>query len=219
MRVWAGQVEAENVSLRQARAELHQRIADLESRLLEAREEAERARADVDYWKEEFFELQKVRTAPSSSEFIPEPAPTRVAEALARVEQAHPERISIKLNSVSDKASPFLDAEAVYKALVFLATTYVAARSGRHPCQDLDAACREASGFLYKPGQSPVTVGRYRHDYETTWQGQRVPLEEHLAKGTGRDPRHAIRVGFFFDRRQNRVVVGYIGQHQTTTET
>jgi hypothetical protein len=62
-------------------------------------------------------------------------------------------------------------------------------------------------------------MGQYKSDYEVTWRGKAVKLREHVGFGTSRDPRHTIRVAFFFDDRTKRVVVGYVGLHQQNRAT
>jgi hypothetical protein len=86
-------------------------------------------------------------------------------------------------------------------------------------CPDLDESCRRASDFRYAAHQSEVTMGQYKSDYEITWRGKVVKLREHVGFGTSRDPRHTIRVAFFFDDRTKRVVVGYVGLHQQNRAT
>jgi hypothetical protein len=64
-----------------------------------------------------------------------------------------------------------------------------------------------------------VTMGQYASDYEIAWGGRVIQLKEHVGFGTRRDPRHTIRVAFFFDGRARKVVVGYVGLHQQNQST
>jgi hypothetical protein len=102
--------------------------------------------------------------------------------------------------------------------LRWLATTYHGAKTGvSRP--DLVESCRRARGFRYAAHQSEVTMGQYKSDYEITWRGKVVTLKEHVGFGTSRDPRHTIRVAFFFDDRTKKIVVGYVGLHQQNRAT
>ena len=41
----------------------------------------------------------------------------------------------------------------------------------------------------------------------------------HIKKGTSREARYSIRVGFHYDEESEKLVIGYIGQHQTTANS
>ncbi len=62
-------------------------------------------------------------------------------------------------------------------------------------------------------------MGQYSSDYEIIWGNKTVKLKEHLGFGTSKDPRHTIRVAFFFDSSGKKVIVGYVGLHQQTRAT
>jgi hypothetical protein len=128
------------------------------------------------------------------------------------------DNLKIIENRVEKDAHLFDQPELLFGALRWLATTYHAAKTGVS-CPDLDQSCRRASGFRYAAHQSEVTMGQYKSDYEITWRGKVVKLKEHVGCGTSKDPRHTIRVAFFFDDRSKRVVVGYIGPHQRNRTT
>lgn len=216
--VAAAKERGDNAELLRLVYEEKERLADekasLEKQLLDAWGDLERARQDATYWRKE-YEVARRSVSPSSDASEP-PAPSSVAEALQQVAQMFPERLEVHANSSSDEHTPFEDVESLAKALRFLATTYVDARSGKRSCNDLDAAVRTTSGFFYKAGQSEITMGQFKNEYEATWNGRKIKLEEHIGKGTGRDPRRSIRLGFYYDRESQKVVIGYVGQHQTT---
>ncbi len=106
--------------------------------------------------------------------------------------------------------------EKLFGALRWLATTYRDAKIGTKPCPDLDASCRTTCGFRYAGHQSEVTMGQ-SSDYEVRRNGKTVQLREHLTLGASHDPRHTCRVAFFTE--DDKVVVGFIGQHQTTRQS
>ena len=101
----------------------------------------------------------------------------------------------------------------VFLALKWLARQYVVARrSGDR--KDLPASCKDFCGFEYVPGQSKSTMGMYREDYQFNYRGQPVFAEEHLRWGVSRDPRQILRISFYYDKQENRVVLHYVGRHQ-----
>ncbi|HEX7051392.1 MAG TPA: hypothetical protein VF188_14390 [Longimicrobiales bacterium] len=199
-------------------AESNERVERLERRLAAVREDAERQRARAAKWERFYGELRAlVERAGIDLGPLPHERPTTVREAVEWALARYGDRITLALNSQAElDDNPFEDAESVRRALQCLATTYHDARTGIAPCPDLDAAFLNDSGFHYCPHQSPVTMGRYANYYQTQWEGESVPLEEHLRKGTSRDPRRALRIAFHFDARRKRIIVGYIGQHQRT---
>ena len=62
-------------------------------------------------------------------------------------------------------------------------------------------------------------MGRYKDWYVTKVDGKARRLRDHVGKGNSKDPRHTIRIGFDWDKEQQAVIVGYIGQHQQTAAT
>ena len=146
--------------------------------------------------------------------------PVDVREALDRALVEFGDRLELKLNSRSFvDGNPFLKVADFYSSLRFLATTYFDSKVGIKGCADLDAVCRDESGFFFKPHQSELTTSKYANYYETEWDGKTVLLEAHLGRGTTKDARHTIRVAFFFDAAKQKLVIGYVGQHQRTGGT
>jgi hypothetical protein len=144
--------------------------------------------------------------------------PITSREAVEAAAHEFKDRLKIIENRIEKDAGYFDRPELLYGALRWLATTYHGAKAGL-TCPDLDESCRRVSGFRYTAHQSEVTMGQYASDYEVTWRGKLVKLREHIGFGTSRDRRHTIRVAFFFDDKTKRVVVGYVGLHQTSDYT
>ncbi len=127
------------------------------------------------------------------------------------------DRLFFQCNSESTiEDNPFKWPEQVWKALEWLATSYYDSRIGLATNPDLDVSCREASGMWYKTSQHDNTMALYRNAYTTRVNGRIIWLGEHIGKGTGFDPRRTIRIGFDWDRTLQKVIIGYIGRHQTT---
>ncbi len=131
-------------------------------------------------------------------------------------------KLAFALNSRSDRDYPYARPHEVERAFDWLATTYRDAmtdsRSVSH--QDLHLSLREAAGWHFRPHQSATTVGRFREWYECSWNGSRRQVLSHIGRGdTKRMAGNAIRIGFTWDREHELIVIGFIGQHQRTTQS
>lgn len=207
-------VESVDGDLKRLQDENHR----LQLQLLEANERAETEANKAESWRLAYEGSQRTVPQATSEASASMPPPSTVREAVDRVASQFEGKIVLMENSASDiDSNPFEDCHSLYKALCFLATTYVKAKSGEVACADLASACKQASGFTYSAHQSEVTIGQNRGDYETAWKGRKVTLKEHIKKGSNREARYAIRVAFFYDDKDKVVVLGFIGQHQTTS--
>ena len=190
--------------------------APLEKRLLEAAEGVVVVRVEGGQELSRILEVVPLPDPPAPTP----PSVRSVREAVESVARNHPEALVFAFNSASTGMDcPFEDAVAVRSALEFLATTYRDARSGRASCPDLDLELRQRCGFFYRPHQSSVTMGRFSESYTAVHEGRRYELREHIGKGTGRDGRHSIRIAFTYLEDEDRVLIGFLGQHQRTTAT
>ena len=106
---------------------------------------------------------------------------------------------------------PYARPAEVFDALAWLATCY------RH--RDAPEIGRACSGWFHKPDQSESTVGMYREWYQTSFCGRTLRVTNHIGKGTSFDPRNTIRIGFTWDEKAQRVVIGYVGQHQRSRKS
>jgi hypothetical protein len=139
------------------------------------------------------------------------------AIALARTDFAT--TMEIIEGRVSKEALLFEQPELLYAALKWLATTYRDAKAGTERCSDLDKSCREACEFRYNAHQSEITMSMFPSDYEVTFKNEKIKLREHIGFGTSTEPRHTVRLAFFYDENAKMVIVGYVGQHQTTRKS
>lgn len=205
---WLKQYETDLAALGTARQEL----ASLSDKLLEREEEVRR-------WRQMY--LQALRGHPTEADNIGTEAPS-VENAAGAIEAAaidFADQLEIVQGRISKETALFEEPELLYASLKWLATTYRDAKIGTRSCPDLDKSCRESCEFRYNGHQSEITMGMYATDYELTRDGVTVKLREHIRFGTSTEPRHTIRMAFFFDNKTNKVVIGYIGQHQTTRKS
>lgn len=198
-------LEQETDDLEHENAGLKEQVKALERRLYESRSQEENLRWAVAY-----------RDNPGETEDTPELDSVGAAVALAR--ERYPGQLLFQLNAESNAdESSFKWPEQVWNALRWLATDYFTSHLGRNPIGDMDEACRSACGMWYKTSQHENTMTQFRDSYSTWVDGRRIWLGEHIGKGNSFDPRRTIRIAFDWDRQLQKVVIGYIGQHQRTS--
>ena len=197
-------LEQESDDLEHENAGLKAQVKALERRLYESRSQEENLRWAVAY-----------RDNPGETEDTPELDSVGAAVALAR--ERYPGQLLFQLNAESNAdESSFKWPEQVWNALRWLATDYFTSHLGQNPIGDMDEACRSACGMWYKTSQHENTMTQFRDSYTTWVDGRRIWLGEHIGKGNSFDPRRTIRIAFDWDRQLQKVVIGYIGQHQRT---
>ena len=211
-------VQAEMTALREENGRLRKNNEELRAQSARAlgaqcdgeveslKDEITRSRRAEEQWRQAYVESRKGRR--------PEDKPVRIGsvrDAVALAREAFPDRLLIKLNTSSNEDTPFTNPSEVYDALAWLATAYRDANDKR-----IGEAC---SGWSCKKDQVENSIAKYREQYETVVDGKTWYLGAHVGKGTSRDPRYTIRIGFARDEENNRVVVGFIGQHQRNRQS
>ena len=189
-------LQIENRDLREVRDELRRELHD--SRLM------------AESWR---IALRK----PGADELDETPPIGSLEDAVNLARNRFVGRLKIWPNSKSEiEDNPFDSPLQAWDALEWLATTYRDSRMGKISVPDLDASIREACGWWYKSHQNESTVSKYEEWYSATVDGCTYRLHEHIGTGSSRDSRYTIRIGIDWDKRRNRVVVGYVGQHPKT---
>ncbi|GEM_PF-3571508 len=149
--------------------------------------------------------------------------PANVAEAVDRILHRFPGRLALALNNRSSRDYPYARPQEVERALEWLATVVWEMRAhgkGTGDFRTLHHQLLECCGWFYRPGQSSTTIGRYPDWYRCTFEGRTLVLEEHIGRGSAKRGAHnVIRVAFAWDEPSGKIVVGFIGQHQKTTQT
>ncbi len=196
----------ENGRLRSSNEELRAESGRRDDEARKLNELIARSRRTEEQWRQAYVESRKGRR--------PDDAPVRidsVGEAVALAREAFGDRLLIKLNSRSNENTPFANPAEVYDALAWLATAH---RDGND--HRIGEAC---SGWMYKTSQREESIAKYREWYETLADGKTWYLGAHIGKGTSRDPRHTIRIGFVRDEEGHRVIIGFIGLHQRNRQS
>ncbi len=191
---------------------------DIRQEMKSLRNELRASQSQEESWRLAYVEASRQRSVEDGED---EPAAIgSVAEAAHLAEKMFAAELLFRPNSRSDiKDNPFEDPKAVFDALRWLATVYYRSRMGESNLADPDSSIREACGWSYKSHQSTLTMNRFKNWYTTRVDGKIRWLGEHIGKGTSKDPRHTIRIGFDWDKERKAVIVGFIGRHQQTTVT
>lgn len=172
---------------------------------------------------ERWLDARSEKFDEEESETGPDEGPRDIGSAVKSVCERFPGRITIALNKRSNQAHPYTRPVEVERALEWLATVYWEVRMGMLKGQDhraLNHGLLETCGWFYRPRQSPTTMGRYPDWYRCSFNGRALELEEHIGRGNAkRQGEDSIRIAFAWDARSSLVVVGFIGQHQKTTQS
>lgn len=129
------------------------------------------------------------------------------------------DRIVVLPRAIAEaKKSQYSDPRLVYEALEMLAETYPRVRKGELPRDTLMNRCLEL-GLSIGGSVDPGRAGQAGNDYFVTWDNRRRFLDQHLSKGISRDPRHCMRIYFFYDEQAQKVVCGWLPTHLSNSKT
>lgn len=141
-----------------------------------------------------------------------------VGAAVQEAQERFPRQLMFRLNTESwVNGNPYDDSQAVVDALEWLATTYVPARLGNMDFDTLNDSLYKACRWKYSNSQQDPDFFRTEGQYRMLVNGKAYYLNETIGRGAGHDPVNTIRIAFYWDRHRERVVIGYIGQHQLTS--
>lgn len=200
---------------------LQSKIAGLESDLLQIDNELVST-------KEQLYQVELERDAYRQALESNEPAtrdaehePNSLAEAVEIVERRHTDRLICALNSSSNwKKNPFKRPGEALQALGFLAEEWWESKMGnKRPDRDFDHLLKERLGWTFRSSQANSTMGRWANEYTASFDDRSFELAHHLVYGSAKNSRYSLRIAFAWDEVTEKVVIGYIGQHQTNTRT
>jgi len=195
---------------------LTEELNNAQKALEQASTERQNKEEEAQQWRELYIgQLRRSQVQTGSEDTAIDDAAIDDAKiALEMAKRDFAGRIKFIENRIHRETYEFGQPELLYAALKWLATDYLNARRGERRSENLDAECRAVSRFFYRQSQSPVTMGQYWDDYHVSYEERNVALEEHIGFGTRTEPRHSIRIAFFYDGTLRQVVIGYVGQHQ-----
>ena len=112
------------------------------------------------------------------------------------------------------KGSQYEDIELVYKSGLLLARQYRDMRLGAGK-ELFELQCARL-GIECSPTHASSRAGERGDEYFVEYHGRRRYLDTHLKKGNSREPRHCLRVYFFWDEDDQQVIIGSLPGHLTT---
>ncbi len=198
-------------SLQSENQHLHRNLKSLHNKLYTSEKEAE-------IWRVAYIEeASKGAVITGEDEDL---SIESVNDAVEHAKEKYDDKLLFELNGKSRvEDNPFKHPKAVWDALQWLATTYYESRMGKINLSSFDVSIREACKWWYKRQQSDITMNKYK-DWYTTKVGNKIHwLHKHIGTGSSKDARYTIRIAFDWDKSKERVVVGFIGQHQQTDAT
>ena len=209
------QSEANYIALK---SDHEEEVESLQSQLHEHRDEIEKLQEEAERWRRHYIEeaSKGVATTGEDEDLSIE----SVNDAVELAKKRFDDKLLFQLNGKSRvEDNPFIHPKAVWDALQWLAITYYEARMGVISLTNPDVSIRKACKWWYKGHQSDITMNKYE-DWYTTKVGNKIHwLKKHIGTGSNKDARYTIRVAFDWDKSKERVVVGFIGQHQQTDAT
>ncbi len=211
------QSEADYIALKSAH---EKEVESLQSQLHERQDEIEKWQKETERWRRHYIEAARKEAATAGED--EDLSIESVNDAVALAKEKFDDKLIFQLNGKSRvEDNPFRHPKAVWDALQWLATTYYGFRTGESNLSslDLDVSIREACKWWYRGHQSDMTMNKYEEWYTTKVENKIHWLKKHIGTGSSKDARYTIRVAFDWDKSKERVVIGFIGQHQQTDAT
>ncbi len=205
-------------SLQSENQHLNGEVESLQSQLHTSQNGIEKWQKEAERWRRYYIEeaSKGAATAGEDEDLSIE----SVNDAVELAKERFDDKLLFQLNGKSRvEDNPFKHPKAVWDALQWLATTYYGARLGKISLTNPDVSIRKACKWWYKGHQSDITMNKYE-DWYTTKVGNKTHwLKKHIGTGSSRNARYTIRIAFDWDKSKERVVIGFIGQHQQTDAT
>ena len=209
------QSEADYIALK---SEHQNEIESLKRKLHKNQNGIEKWQKEAEIWRVAYIEEASngAATASEDEDLVIE----SVNDAVALAKERFDDKLLFQLNGKSRvEDNPFRHPKAVWDALHWLATTYYGFRTGESNLSSLDVSIREACKWWYRGHQSDMTMNKYEEWYTTKVENKIHWLKKHIGTGSSKDARYTIRIAFDWDKSKERVVIGFIGQHQQTDAT
>jgi len=201
--------EKENAELKEKLRQLQEENADLRAGLQLSQDNLRAM------WRAQ--DVEGIGTAEPVPEEETEP---ESLEEAVRMAQSNFSETLVFLESAitSAKDSPFKRPKRVSQALLAMhevCQEWRKSRKGKVAIGLLERRFAD-KGFTYKPRESMTSTGKWAREYEATYRGRKVPIEEHLALGKG-GPDTCLRIHFYKDDEEEKYVIAHVGRHKTNT--
>lgn len=234
-KTWEELFKEERDRFEEERALWEEEKRELENDYLEADEKSKQQEKELAVCKGKINQLQffiedlkqKLSAAGKVEEIIPLESECTYDKISEWVKQYFPNSLYLTKNAegtLKDAADPkksaYEDVSLVYKWLQFLGNEYWQNRMG---LLDFDVLKNKAAALgIYKIDEPPVSEtqkGEQGDEYTVNYKGKKHYMEFHIKKGTRRDPRHCLRIYYFWDDEDNCVVIGELPFHLDTRNT
>jgi hypothetical protein len=201
--------EEENAQLKDKLRQFEEENSDLRGRLQTSQDNIRAM------WRAE--EVEEGGTAGLEPEEEVEPESVEQAVRLAQAEFPAT-LVFLESAFTSARDSPYKQPKRVHQALLAMHEVCQAWRRSRREKVGIGSLEQqfEAKGFSYKPRESMTARGKWASEYEATYQGRRVSIEQHLAIGKG-GPDTCIRIHFYTDSAEEKYIIAHVGRHKTNT--
>lgn len=103
--------------------------------------------------------------------------------------------------------------------MLFLATEYRDGKLGKINHTEIESKLRSLQ-VENRPSATQSQAGRYEEEYYyTDTKGNKHLADMHLARGTSRDTKQSLRIYYYWDAEDEKVVVVSLTRHLTTDAT
>jgi len=160
----------------------------------------------------------------ASAETLPEdtePEPISIEEAVRSAQTRFSDTLIFQESAFeSARESPFKQPKKVYQALLAMDEVCQSWRRSRSTKTAVGSPEQSFAnkGFIYKARESMTSKGKWAEEYEMTYRGNRVSIEQHIALGKG-GPDACLRIHFYTDEKEQKYVIAHVGRHKTNTRT
>lgn len=204
-----------------ARALAEARVVELEREIEEIRSQERAEAMQIDTWKGEAERLSdQLRQAQASSNAVDSMMlPSNCAESLALAESLWSDRLVIT-DAARKSAKDFVNGDfremfTHLQALAVVLWPIVFEEKVTNPQEEFQN--RSSVEMTFKTNRR-VKESMFDDEYMIEYKGERVRMDPHT-KGKNKRRGYALRVHFFFDHEDKKIVIGHAGDHLRTTLT
>ena len=141
-----------------------------------------------------------------------------VKKILRQMKEEYAERIVFISSAKKENNWRYEDLDLVEKSLVLLSQEYFLLKTKQIRQDIFDKRC-SSLGLEEGPAISKTEEGKHEREYKKLYHGEKKELDRHLKKGKSRNPNKILRIYFFWDEKEEKVVVGHLTTHLTSRST
>jgi hypothetical protein len=197
--------------------------AVIKEQLRQLQEENADLRTGLQLTQENFREMWRAQEVEGIGTAEPVPGedaePESIEEAVRTARSIFSETLVFLESAItSAKESPFKRPKRVSQALLAMHEVCQVWRKSRRERLAIGPLEQHFAdkGFIYKPRESMTSRGKWATEYEATYRGRKVSIEQHLALGKG-GPDACLRIHFYTDAEEEKYVIAHVGRHKTNT--